>query len=114
MELLAGLNHYLAATESTCIKDHTKTVEQVLKDQGYGSFDEALALILKEPGKHNPLSAWPYSPEYLDLLEVGSGICGDSRFVCSTYHRCGRCYKFYALLTLYYLYIQYSLGDTYH
>jgi hypothetical protein len=54
VELLPGLNHYMAATESTCIKDHTKTFEQVLKDQGYGSFDEALALILKEPGKHTP------------------------------------------------------------
>ena len=61
VELLPGVNHFMAATESTCIKDHMRTFKQVMKDQGYGSLDEALA--------HTPLSAWPYTLEYLDLIE---------------------------------------------
>jgi len=61
VEILPGVNHFMAATESTCIKDHMKTFEQVMRDQGYGSLDEALA--------HTPLSAWPYAPGYLDLIE---------------------------------------------
>ena len=46
-----------------------KIFEQALQDQGYGSLDETNALLLKEPGKHTPLSAFPYTPGYLDLIE---------------------------------------------
>jgi hypothetical protein len=59
----------MAVSESSCIEEQSKTFDQVLKDQGYGSIDETLALIFKEPGKHTPLSAWPYAPGMLDLIE---------------------------------------------
>jgi len=69
VELLPGLNHYMTAANSTCLKDHMKTFEQVLKDQGYGPEDDPLALLSKEPGKQTPLSAFPFAAEYLDLIE---------------------------------------------
>ena len=79
VELLPGLNHYMAATESTCLKDHMKTFKQVLQDQGYGSVDDPFALLSKKPGKHTPLSAFPYAPVYLDMIEEWlrdlHGIC---------------------------------------
>ena len=46
-----------------------KTFDQVLQEQGYGPQDESLALFQREPGQHTPLSAWPYAPGYLDLIE---------------------------------------------
>lgn len=42
---------------------------KVLQDQGYWPMSDAEARIQREPGLHTPLSAWPYAPGYLDLLE---------------------------------------------
>ena len=69
VELYPGVDHFMVATESSCLNEHMKTFDQVLQEQGYGPFEESLALFQREPGQHAPLSAWPYAPRYLDLSE---------------------------------------------
>jgi uncharacterized protein len=69
VELLPGINHFMFASESSCIEKQMQTFNQVLQDQGYGSMDEAFKLIQQEPGQHTPLSALPSAPEYLELIE---------------------------------------------
>jgi len=69
VELLPGVNHFMTVSESTCIDEQIETFDQVLQEQGYGPLDESLALFQREPGQHTPLSAWPYAPGYLDLIE---------------------------------------------
>jgi uncharacterized protein len=69
VEILPGINHFMFASESTCIRDQYKTFEQILHDQGYGSMEETFVLIQHEPGQHTPLSALPIDSELLDLQE---------------------------------------------
>jgi uncharacterized protein len=70
VELLPGVDHFVAPAESSCIDEQAKTFDRVLQEQGYGSLDETLALFQQEPGQHTPLRAWPYAPGYLDLIEA--------------------------------------------
>jgi uncharacterized protein len=65
VELLPGVNHFMAVSESSCIEEQTKMFEQVLKEQGYASLNE----YLEEPGQHTALSAFPSAPRYLELLD---------------------------------------------
>jgi uncharacterized protein len=69
VEILPNADHMLAISESSCINEQAKTFDQVLQEQGYGPLAESLALFQREPGQHTPLSAWPYAPGYLDLIE---------------------------------------------
>jgi len=69
VEILPKADHMLGVSESSCINEQMKTFDQVLQEQGYGSLDETLVLFQQEPGQHIPLSAWPYTPGYLDLIE---------------------------------------------
>ncbi len=69
VELLPGVDHFIAPSETSCLKDQEETFDQVLQEQGYGPLDESLALFQREPGQHTPLSAWRYAPGYLDLIE---------------------------------------------
>jgi len=69
VELLPGVDHLVAPSESSCINDQAETFDQVLQEQGYGPQAESLVLFLQEPGQHTPLSAWPYAPGYLDMIE---------------------------------------------
>jgi len=69
VELYPGVDHFMVSSESSCLSEHMKTFDQVLQEQGYGPFEESLALFQREPGQHIPLSAWPYAPGYLDLIE---------------------------------------------
>jgi hypothetical protein len=69
VELLPGVDHLVAPSESSCVNDQAKTFDQVLQEQGYGPLEESLALFQREPGLHTPLSAWPYAPGYLDMIE---------------------------------------------
>jgi uncharacterized protein len=69
VELLPGINHFMFASESSCIREQYKTFEQILNDQGYGSMDESFVLFQQEPGQHTPLSALPIDSELLDLQE---------------------------------------------
>jgi hypothetical protein len=69
IEIIPGVDHTLAPSETGCISEEGQTLERVLKEQGYGPLEESLALVQQEPGQHTPLSAWPYAPEYLDMIE---------------------------------------------
>jgi hypothetical protein len=69
IEILPGADHLLGMSETSCINEQDETFEQVLQEQGYGPLAESLAAFQREPGQHTPLSAWPYVPGYLDLLE---------------------------------------------
>ena len=69
VELIPGADHLVAPSESSCIDDQAETIDQVLQEQGYGPQAESLVLFLQEPGQHTPLSAWPYAPGYLDMIE---------------------------------------------
>jgi pimeloyl-ACP methyl ester carboxylesterase len=69
VEVFPGVDHLLGASETGCMAETDQTIRQVLQDQGYwpqGVFEER---FLREPGPHTPLSAWPYAPGYLDLIE---------------------------------------------
>ncbi len=70
VEILPNADHLISISESSCINEQMKTIDQVLQEQGYnGTLDELLPLFQREPGKHTPLSAVPYAPGYLDLIE---------------------------------------------
>jgi hypothetical protein len=69
VELYPGVDHFMVTSESNCLNEHMKTFDQVLQEQGYGPLEESLALFQREPGQHTPLSAWPFTSEYLDLIE---------------------------------------------
>jgi pimeloyl-ACP methyl ester carboxylesterase len=69
VELLPGVGHIMEKTQTGCLEEQAQTFEQVLQDQGYGSLEETLALVQRESGQHTPLSAWPFAPGYLDLIE---------------------------------------------
>ena len=69
VELLPGVTHFMTMSDSTCIVEQEEAFVQVLQEQGYGTLEETFALIQQEPGQHTPLSAWPYAPAYLDLIE---------------------------------------------
>jgi uncharacterized protein len=69
VELYPGVDHFMVASESSCLNEHMKTFDQVLQEQGYRPMDESFALFQQEPGQHTPFSAWPYAPGYLDLIE---------------------------------------------
>jgi hypothetical protein len=69
VELYPGVDHFMVASESSCRNDQEEMFSQVLQEQGYGPMEESLALFQREPGQHTPLSAWPYAPGYLDLIE---------------------------------------------
>ena len=56
-------------SDSTCIDKQSEPIVKLLKEQGYWPLEEAWALVQREPGKHTPLSAWPYAPGMLDLIE---------------------------------------------
>jgi uncharacterized protein len=69
VEILPGVDHYMVASESRCLNEQEGMFDQVLQEQGYGPMEESFVLFQQEPGQHTPLSAWPYVPEYLDMIE---------------------------------------------
>jgi hypothetical protein len=69
VEVIPGADHTLAPSETGCVSEEDQTVERLLEEQGYGTLEETVSLIQQEPGQHTPLSAWPYMPAYLDLIE---------------------------------------------
>jgi pimeloyl-ACP methyl ester carboxylesterase len=68
LEVIPGADHSLAPSETGCIFEEGKTMERVLEEQDFTLED----LNLLDP--QGPIlltlgSAWPYAPEYLDLIE---------------------------------------------
>jgi uncharacterized protein len=79
VELYPSVDHFMVASESSCLNEQEKTFDQVLQEQGYGPLEESLALFQRESGQHTPLSAWPYAPGYLDMIEEWLRGLRDSR-----------------------------------
>jgi pimeloyl-ACP methyl ester carboxylesterase len=69
VEVLPGADHMPGVSATGCTAETQQTVEKMLQEQGYNSLDEAFALFQEEPGQHSLLSAYPYAPGYLDLIE---------------------------------------------
>jgi uncharacterized protein len=69
VEVLPGADHMPGVSATGCTAETQQTAEKMLQDQGYSSLDEAFALFQEEPGQHQPLSAYPYAPGYLELIE---------------------------------------------
>ena len=69
VEVLPGADHMPGVSQTGCVSETEQTFERVLQAQGYWPLSEAAKRIEREPGPHTPLSAWPYAPGYLDMLE---------------------------------------------
>ena len=70
VEHLPGVGHAMEKSQTGCLEEQAQTFEQVLRDQGINSMAELQTAITgKKPGQHTPLSAWPYAPGYLDMIE---------------------------------------------
>jgi hypothetical protein len=64
VEVFPGSDHLLDISETGCMQETAETIERVVRDQGHTSPDE----FLQDPGQ-TPLSALPFAPGYLDLIE---------------------------------------------
>jgi pimeloyl-ACP methyl ester carboxylesterase len=69
VEVLPGADHLPGATETGCIDEENRKIEQVLQEQGYWPESRMVQRFQEEPGPHTPLNAYPYAPGYLDLIE---------------------------------------------
>ena len=68
VEVIPGADHTLAPSETGCISEEGQTVERVLEEQGF-TLEDLNALDPQDPVLFTLGSAWPYAPEYLDLIE---------------------------------------------
>ena len=72
VEVIPGADHSLAPSETGCISEEGQTGERVLGEQGF-TLEDLNALDPKDPVQFTLGSAWPYAPEYLDLIEEWLG-----------------------------------------
>jgi hypothetical protein len=68
VEVIPGADHSLAPSETGCISEEGETLERVARDRGF-TLEELDALDPQDPVLLTLGSAWPYAPEYLDLIE---------------------------------------------
>ena len=64
VEVFPGTDHLLTVTVTGCMQETNQMIEQVVRDQGYTSPNQ----FLHDP-EQIPLSALPYAPGYLDMIE---------------------------------------------
>jgi uncharacterized protein len=69
VELFPNANHGIAISETGCPDQDSQWFDQYVKNLGYGSVDEALAALQQDPDNQELLSAFPFAPGYLDLIE---------------------------------------------
>lgn len=69
VELFTKANHGIITSETGCPADDLQWVEQYVKTLGYGSLSEAQEALRGDPYNPKLLSAYPYAPGYLDLIE---------------------------------------------
>ena len=67
VETIPGVDHFLAPSETSCISEKEQTIERVLGEQGF-TLEDLNALDKQDPVLLTLVSAWPYAPEYLDLM----------------------------------------------
>jgi len=68
VEVIPGADHTLAPSETGCISEEGKTIERLLKEQGF-TLKDLNSLDPQDPELFTLGSAFPYAPEYLDLIE---------------------------------------------
>jgi pimeloyl-ACP methyl ester carboxylesterase len=68
LEVIPGVDHTLAPSETGCISEEGQTLERVLEEKGF-TFEDLESLDPQDPVLYTLGSAWPYAPEYLDLIE---------------------------------------------
>ena len=68
VEVIPGVDHTLAPSETGCISEEGQTLERVLEEQGF-TLEDLDALDPQDPVLFTLGSAWPYAPAYLDLIE---------------------------------------------
>jgi len=68
LEVIPGADYSLAPSETGCIFEEGKTMEQVIKEQGF-TLEDLNSLDPQDPVLLTLGRAWPYAPEYLDLIE---------------------------------------------
>jgi len=68
VEVIPGADHTLAPSKTGCNFEEGQTMERVVKEQGF-TLEELYELDPQDLGQLTPLSAWPYAPEYLDVIE---------------------------------------------
>jgi hypothetical protein len=68
VEVILGADHSLAPSETGCIYEEGQTLERLLKEQGL-TWEDLNSLEPKDPLLLTLGSAYPYAPEYLDLIE---------------------------------------------
>jgi hypothetical protein len=68
LEVIPSADHNLAASETGCMTEEDQTIERVLAQQGL-TFADLDALDPQDPLLLTLGSAFPYVPEYLDMIE---------------------------------------------
>jgi pimeloyl-ACP methyl ester carboxylesterase len=68
LEVIPGADHTLAPSKTGCVSEEGQTVERVLGKQGF-TLEDLNSLDPQDPILLTLGSAWPYAPEYLDLIE---------------------------------------------
>ncbi len=68
VEVIPGADHFLAPSETGCMFETGQTMERVLAEKGF-TREDMEALDPQDPLLLTLGSAWPYAPEYLDLIE---------------------------------------------
>ncbi len=68
VEVIPGADHTLAPSETGCISEEGQTIERVLEEKGF-TLEDLEELDPQDPVLFTLGSAWPYAPEYLDLIE---------------------------------------------
>ncbi len=68
VKVILGANHNLAPSETGCNSETGQMMERVLGERGF-TLKELNTLDPQDPVLLTLGSAWPYTPEYLDLIE---------------------------------------------
>jgi uncharacterized protein len=68
IEIIPGADHILTPSETGCISEEGQRLERILAKQGF-TLEDLDALDPQDPVLLTLGSAWPYAPEYLDLIE---------------------------------------------
>jgi len=68
VEVIPGVDHTLAPSETGCLSEQRQMIERVLEEKGF-TLEDLDALDPQDPVLLTLGSAWPYTPAYLDLIE---------------------------------------------
>jgi len=79
VELFPTANHGIWVAKTGCTDEYNQIQEQYVKTLGYGSLDEALEAVRKDPYRPGLMSRFPFAPGYLDTMEEWLRGLRDSR-----------------------------------